>query len=255
MLSKRFSGETSVGPNTRHRFFLGPALTAALGAAVAAQDITGADLLTGVSDPTRWLSVYGDYSAQHHSPLTQITPSNASQLRPEWTFQSGVTASSRRRRSSSTASCTSPAPRIMRGRSTAGPARRSWHYQRPLPDGLKVCCGPVNRGFAIYHDRLFMTTLDAHLIALEMKTGKVIWDVELADYKLGYASTVAPLVVKDKLIVGIAGGEYANRGFLDAYDPTTASASGASGPFRRRASRAVKPGRRTCSSAAARRRG
>ena len=77
-----------------------------------------------------------------------------------------------------------------------------------------------------------MTTLDAHLLALETKTGKVVWDVELADYKLGYASTVAPLVVKGKLIVGIAGGEYANRGFLDAYEPETASASGASGRSR-----------------------
>ena len=66
-----------------------------------------------------------------------------------------------------------------------------------------------------------MTTLDAHLVALEMKTGKVIWDVELADFRHGYASTPAPLVVKDKLIVGIAGGEYANRGFLDAYEPET----------------------------------
>jgi alcohol dehydrogenase (cytochrome c) len=64
-----------------------------------------------------------------------------------------------------------------------------------------------------------MTTLDAHLIALEAKTGKVVWDVELADYKLGYASTVAPLVINGKLMVGMAGGEYANRGFLDAYEP------------------------------------
>ena len=93
-----------------------------------------------------------------------------------------------------------------------------WRYRRPLPQGLRVCCGPVNRGFATFGDRLYMTTLDAHVVALERNTGKVIWDVELADYRLGYASTVAPLVVKDKLIVGMAGGEYATRGFLDAYD-------------------------------------
>jgi alcohol dehydrogenase (cytochrome c) len=88
---------------------------------------------------------------------------------------------------------------------------------------MKVCCGSVNRGFAVYGDRLFMTTLDAHLVALEAKTGKVVWDIEMVDYKLGYAGTVTPLVVKDKLIVGIAGGEFANRGFLDAYDPTNGS--------------------------------
>jgi alcohol dehydrogenase (cytochrome c) len=97
--------------------------------------------------------------------------------------------------------------------------KQLWHYQRRLPDGLKVCCGLVNRGFAVLGDRLFMATLDAHLVALNMKDGTVIWDVELADYQQGYAATAAPLVVKGRLIVGIAGGEYANRGFLDAYNP------------------------------------
>ena len=66
-----------------------------------------------------------------------------------------------------------------------------------------------------------MTTLDAHLVALDMKTGAVLWDVELADYKVGYSATVAPLVVKDKVIVGIAGAEFGIRGFIDAYDAQT----------------------------------
>ena len=99
--------------------------------------------------------------------------------------------------------------------------RQIWHYQRQLPQGLKVCCGMVNRGFAVYGDRLFMGTLDAHFVALEMKTGKVIYDVEMADAKDGFASTGAPLVVNGKVIAGVAGGEFANRGFLDAYDPAT----------------------------------
>ncbi len=79
----------------------------------------------------------------------------------------------------------------------------------------------MNRGFGMLGDRLFMVTLDAHLLALDMKTGSVIWDIELADYRIGYAATMAPLVVKDKVIVGISGGEYPIRGFLDAYDPET----------------------------------
>ncbi len=100
--------------------------------------------------------------------------------------------------------------------------KQIWRYQRQLPaEGLKVCCGMVNRGFAVYGDRLFMLTLDAHLMAFEAKTGKVVWDVELAKYQEGYAATGAPLLVKDKLIVGVAGGEYAIRGFLDAYDVKT----------------------------------
>ena len=75
----------------------------------------------------------------------------------------------------------------------------------------------VNRGFAVLGDRLFMATLDAHVMALDRKTGTPIWDVPMIDYRLGYSSTAAPLVVKDKLIVGMAGGELATRGFLDAY--------------------------------------
>ena len=70
-------------------------------------------------------------------------------------------------------------------------------------------------------DRLFMVTLDAHLLAFDRATGRVLWDVVLADYKIGYAATMAPLVVDGKVIVGISGGEYPTRGFLDAYDPHT----------------------------------
>src|SRR5258705_10354812 len=66
-----------------------------------------------------------------------------------------------------------------------------------------------------------MTTLDAHLLALDMKTGAIAWDATLEDYKIGYASTIAPLVVKDKVIVGVAGGEFGIRGFIDAYDAQT----------------------------------
>ena len=79
----------------------------------------------------------------------------------------------------------------------------------------------VNRGFAVYHDRLFMVTLDAHFVALAAKTGKVIYDIEMAKVEDGFAGTGAPLIVKDKVLVGIAGGEFANRGFIDAYDPAT----------------------------------
>ena len=100
--------------------------------------------------------------------------------------------------------------------------RQIWRYRRELPaTGLTACCGLVNRGFGALGDKLFMTTLDAHLLALDMKTGAVVWDATLEDYKNGYASTIAPLVVKDKVIVGVAGGEYGIRGFIDAYDAQT----------------------------------
>lgn len=194
---------------------------AGVAAPLSAQSITDADLAKGLSDPTRWLVVSGTYDGQRLSPLTQITPANVGQLAPQWTFQAGVTGQFE------------ATPVVLNGiLYVTGPqnhawaidgrtGKQIWHYQRLLPAGLKVCCGPVNRGFAIYGNKLFMTTLDAHLLAMDPKDGKILWDVELADFKLGYASTVAPLVVKGKLIVGMAGGEYANRGFLDSYDPET----------------------------------
>ena len=92
-----------------------------------------------------------------------------------------------------------------------------WEHKRGLPPKIIVCCGQVNRGFAVAGDRLFMATLDAKVIALDRKTGRALWESEMIDYRLGYAATHAPLVVKDKVLVGVAGGEYGIRGFIDAY--------------------------------------
>jgi alcohol dehydrogenase (cytochrome c) len=204
---------------------------AALGLAIGAvafahaQQIGANDLLRGLADPSRWLTYSGDYASTRHSPLTQITPENVARLTPVWTFDSGLGAG-RRDKFEAT-------PIVIDGtmyvtglynHAWAIDGRTGkviWHYQRKLPIDLRVCCGMVNRGFAISGDRLFMTTLDAHVMAIDRKTGAPIWDVPLADYRLGYSSTVAPLVVKDKLIVGMAGGELATRGFLDAYSLET----------------------------------
>jgi len=99
--------------------------------------------------------------------------------------------------------------------------RRLWYYHYPVPDKVYTCCGQVNRGLAILGDRLFMATVDAKLIALDAKSGRLLWKSAQADYEAGYAGTVAPLIAKDKVIVGIAGGEYGIRGFVDAYDAAT----------------------------------
>ncbi len=196
-------------------------LTSALVATLHAQNITSKDLLDGLANPSRWLTYSGDYTGQRFSPLTQITAANAEQLAAQWTFQTGVVNKFE------------TTPIVIDGVLYATGAlnhawaidgrtgRQLWHYQRKLPEGLKVCCGMVNRGFAAYRDRLFMVTLDAHFVALEMKSGKVIYDLEMAKIQDGFAGTGAPLVVKDKVLVGIAGGEDANRGFIDAYDPMT----------------------------------
>ena len=90
--------------------------------------------------------------------------------------------------------------------------RPFWSYRRELPTDLTYGSqAPVNRGFGILDNRLFMTTLDAHLLAFDRATGKILWDIVLADYKIGYSSTMAPLVIDGKVIVGISGGEYQTR--------------------------------------------
>src|SRR5678815_275201 len=100
--------------------------------------------------------------------------------------------------------------------------RAFWRYRRDLPNDLTYgAVSPVNRGMGLLGNRLFLPTADAHLVALDTASGNVVWDTALADYKIGYAATAAPLVVKDKVIVGISGGDFPTRGFLDAYDPET----------------------------------
>ena len=93
-----------------------------------------------------------------------------------------------------------------------------WRYEHPLPDDLRICCGRNNRGVAILGDTLYMSTLDAHLVAIDARSGNLLWDAEVADYRGGYSKTAAPLIVKDRVVTGIAGGEFGIRGFLDAYD-------------------------------------
>jgi alcohol dehydrogenase (cytochrome c) len=194
-------------------------------ATLVAQDgppqVTTQDLLGGLKDPTKWLTNGGEYNGQRHSPLTQITPENVDQLVSQWTFQTGTLGSFQ------------TTPIVIDGvlyvtgfnnnawALDARSGRQIWRYRRELPDDLRLCCAAVNRGFAVLGDRLYMATLDAHLVSLDMQTGSVLYDVELADYRLGYSATVAPLVVKDKVIVGVAGAEYGIRGFIDAYDART----------------------------------
>jgi alcohol dehydrogenase (cytochrome c) len=204
---------------------------AALGLAICAvaysyaQQIGTADLLRGLADPSRWLTHSGDYTSKRHSPLTQITPENVARLTPLWTFETGL-GFGRSAKFEATPIAIDGTLYVtgllnhawaIDGRTGA----RIWHYERKLPPDTRICCGMVNRGFAVFGDRLFMTTLDAHVMAIDRKTGIPIWDVPMIDYELGYSATVAPLVVKDKLIVGMAGGDLATRGFLDAYSLET----------------------------------
>ena len=184
--------------------------------------VTNQDLIDGLkADGSSWLTFGGNYANHRYSPLTQITPENVSKLQPVWTFQTGTLGNFETTTLVRDNVLYATGPQNVAWAVDARSGRQIWRYRRELPDNLTACCGLVNRGFAALGDRLFMTTLDAHLLALDMKTGNVVWDATLGDYQTGYASTLAPLVVKDKVIVGVAGGEYGIRGFIDAYDART----------------------------------
>jgi alcohol dehydrogenase (cytochrome c) len=208
------------------------AIILASGFAVTAQQmtprpVTWEDLAAGLKDPTRWLTFSGDYTGQRHSPLQQITPKNVSGLVPQWVFQTDVPGFPGR--GIETSPIVVDGVMYVTGNNStawaldARTARPIWSYRRTLPPDFSsyICCGPVNRGFAILGDRVYMGTLDAHLVALDRKTGSVIWDVAVGDLKKANAITMAPLVVKNKVIVGVAGGDFASRGFIDAYDAET----------------------------------
>ena len=187
--------------------------------------VTARDILDGLADPSRWLTFSGDYSGRRHSPIAQITPANVHRLTAQWTFQSGTVT--RGRGFESTALALDGVLYVTGSNNfawalDARTGRPFWQYRRELPPDLTYGAqAPVNRGFAILGDRLFMVTLDAHLLAFDRRSGDIVWDTVLADYKIGYSATMAPLVVSDKIIVGISGGEYPTRGFLDAYSPET----------------------------------
>ena len=178
-------------------------------------------LAHAAQEPRNWLTYSGTYMSQRYSTLSQITPQNVKTVEQKWVFQ----AESLQKFETTplvidgVMYLTEPPNDVIALDGKTG--RAFWIYQyRPAPES-KVCCGQVNRGLAVLGDLLFMATIDAHLIAIDARTGKPLWNTKVADYDAGYAITLAPLVVKDKVIVGVAGGEFGIRGFLAAYEAKT----------------------------------
>ena len=172
-------------------------------------------------EPGNWLTYSGNYSSHHYSPLAQINRVNVPQLKLAWMYQA------RGREHFETMPLvfdgvmyiTDPPSDVTALDLRTG--RPLWHYRRAIPEGIAVCCGQINRGVAALDDQIFVATIDAHVVALDARTGRVRWDVQVADYKEAVTLTSAPLALKDKIIVGMAGAEYGVRGFLDAYDAKT----------------------------------
>jgi alcohol dehydrogenase (cytochrome c) len=172
--------------------------------------------------PDSWLTYSGSYDGHRFSSLGQITVANAAGLRLLWMRQ--CTTSERSVETSPLVVggymfITVPPNRVEALDAKTGAL--IWTYDRQLPDHLSLCCGYVNRGLAVLGNTLFLGTLDAHLVALDIGTGEVRWDVEIADFRTGYSITGAPLALKNLVITGVAGGEFGIRGFVDARDAAT----------------------------------
>jgi alcohol dehydrogenase (cytochrome c) len=184
------------------------------GVAAAAQGLDPANLLNPPADS--WPGYHGDYSGRRHSSLTQINPQNVEQLGLAWVFQTGQQAPLK---------CS---PLLVNGvlyftvpdNVWAVDARTGhplWHYTFPPNPGLHI----GHRGVAMYKDSIFFLTPDDHLICLDAKDGKERWKVSVADVEKGYWTTMAPLVVKNHVIVGISGDSDNIQGYLLAIDPET----------------------------------
>jgi alcohol dehydrogenase (cytochrome c) len=198
-----------------------PIVLCLAGSSMAAQQVTS-DRLAGASrEPQQWLTYSGTYDGQRFSPLDQITRTNVGRLALQWVFQTRVRGSHETTPLVIDGVMYLTTPQNHAFAIDVRTGRPLWHYERTLPKEMSLCCGPQNRGFGALGDLLFMGTLDAHVVALDAKTGRVRWDVEAAEANKGYSFTGAPLVVKDKVIIGAAGGEYGIRGFIDAYEATT----------------------------------
>ena len=183
--------------------------------------VTWERLLNAADEPENWLMYSGTLDSQRFSGLDQIHNRNVGELELKWAYQ--IPQLDRAETSPIVVDgvmfITEAPSNVVAVDAVTG--RPYWRYDHELPEDLRICCGRNNRGVAILDETLYMSTLDAKLVAIDARTGNLLWSKEVADYAAGYSKTAAPLVVKDKIITGIAGGEFGIRGFLDSYDAVT----------------------------------
>jgi alcohol dehydrogenase (cytochrome c) len=178
-------------------------------------------ILNAEKEPQNWLTYSGTTFSQRYSTLDQISPANVKNLELQWVFQAQSLE-----KFEATALVVDGVLYTVQAPNTvtaidAVTGRALWIYNYTPSKDARPCCGLVNRGVAILGDTLYMGTIDAHLIAIDAKTGVPLWNITVAKAAAGYAITHAPLIAKDKVIVGTAGGEYGIRGFIAAYDAKT----------------------------------
>jgi alcohol dehydrogenase (cytochrome c) len=183
--------------------------------------VTQEQLSAAASDSTNFLHTNGNYDQTRYFPGKQIDITNVGKLHPAWIFQTEVKES------------LETTPIVVNGvmyvttsfshvyALNAKTGEQYWHYKHKMGPITTYCCGPNNRGVAVYKDKVYLGTLDAKLVALDAKTGSVVWETEIADPEDGYSETMAPTAVNGKILIGTNGGEYGIRGFVRAYDAET----------------------------------
>jgi alcohol dehydrogenase (cytochrome c) len=205
-----------------NRFIL--ALTASMmTASLAVADVTEADLANDTASTGDVLTNGMGRHLQRHSPLTTLNKDNVKNLVPAWAFSLG----GEKQRGQETQPIVHDGVMYITGSYSRMYAidiktgKELWQYDARLPEGILPCCDVVNRGAAIFGDKVYFGTLDARIVALNKDTGDVVWNKQIADYKAGYSYTAAPLILNGMIITGNSGGEFGVVGRVQARDTET----------------------------------
>jgi alcohol dehydrogenase (cytochrome c) len=168
-------------------------------------------------EPQNWLMYRGNYQSWGYSSLKQIDASNVKELVPVWSLSTGVVEGHQSPPivNDGVMFVSTPQAQVIAVDAKTGDVL--WRYKRDLPEDLTQL-HPTNRGVSLWGDKVFVATVDCFLVALDAKTGKVLWETAVDDYTHGYYMTLAPLVAKGRVMVGVSGGEYGIRGYVAAYD-------------------------------------
>ncbi len=171
-------------------------------------------------EPRNWLMYRRSYDGWGYSPLEQINVENVAGLVPAWTYSTGVNEGHQSPPvvNDGRMFITTPGSQVLALDARTGDLL--WRYRRDLPEDLQQM-HPTNRGVGLYMDRVYVATVDAFVVALDASSGQVVWEQAVADYSSGYYMTLAPLVARGKIMVGVSGGEFGIRGFVAALDAAT----------------------------------
>jgi alcohol dehydrogenase (cytochrome c) len=192
-----------------------------VGTSAPATSVSQDQLNGAAKDTNNFLHTNGNYDQTRYFPGKEINTSNVGKLHPAWIFQTEVKESQE------------TTPIVVNGvmyittsfdhvyALNAKTGEQYWHYKHAMGAVTTYCCGPNNRGVAVYDDKVYLATLDSKLVALDAKTGSIVWQTQIADPTLGYSETMAPTAVNGKILIGTNGGEYGIRGFVKAFDAKT----------------------------------